>query len=64
MGNLHDSLYVEYWGWEYGLPEKSPPADRKYEERRKSIMDLNLKLKLEFTLSSGIWVILMKKTSS
>lgn len=26
LGNLHDSLYVEYWGWEYGLPEKSPPA--------------------------------------
>lgn len=25
LGNLHDSLYVEYWGWEYGLPEKSPP---------------------------------------
>lgn len=26
LGNLHDSLYVEYWGWEYGLPEKSPPV--------------------------------------
>lgn len=25
LGNLHDSLYVEYCGWEYGLPEKSPP---------------------------------------
>lgn len=32
LGNLHDSLYVEYWGWEYGLPEKSPPG-RKHKKQ-------------------------------
>lgn len=31
LGNLHDSLYVEYCGWEYGLPEKSPPERTKQE---------------------------------
>lgn len=32
MANLHDSLYVEYCGWEYGLPENSPPAMRNTEK--------------------------------
>lgn len=36
LGNLHDSLYVEYWGWEYGLPEKSPP-ERKHKNKKQSM---------------------------
>lgn len=32
LANLQDSLYVEYCGWEYGLPENSPPVVRKTEE--------------------------------
>lgn len=32
MANLHDSLYVEYCGWEYGLPENSPPTMRNTED--------------------------------
>lgn len=38
LGNLHDSLYVEYWGWEYGLPEKSPPL-RKQQQKSHSDRD-------------------------
>lgn len=38
LGNLHDSLYVEYWGWEYGLPEKSPP-ERKHRTRNRVCLE-------------------------
>lgn len=44
FGNLHDSLYVEYCGWEYGLPEKSPPIDKRKQKTGKEMFRTNKRL--------------------
>lgn len=49
LGNLHDSLYVEYWGWEYGLPEKSPP-ERKHKTRNTIFRERPQRIKIMLTL--------------
>lgn len=49
LGNLHDSLYVEYWGWEYGLPEKSPP-ERKHKTRNVVFRETAQRMKIMVTL--------------
>lgn len=40
LGNLHDSLYVEYCGWEYGLPEKSPPVGEQKTETQDMVKNI------------------------
>lgn len=60
LGNLHDSLYVEYWGWEYGLPEKSPPERKKRIDRvvkQRWIEDLSLTLTKSFCINPTLFIV-------
>lgn len=38
LGNLQESLYVEYCGWLYGLPENSLPKLRRKKTKKKKII--------------------------